>query len=403
MRRRRGRVFQPTPGRGKSWAFVIDVHLPGEPRNQVKQGGFETMADAVAALDAVKADALAGRIPSSRDDLTLGAYLRDWLANMPLRGYRPATVSSYRRAVQTQVLSRPIASTRLQALSVQHFDKLYADLARCGRVDGGPLGARSILNTHTVLHRALDDAVKKRLLTQNPTHNATRPTAAAVRPKEVEPLNTDEVALVLHLLNDSPDRAMWRLFIVTGMRRSEVAGLRWIDVDWEHRRLLVRQVAMRIDKELYVGPAKTDRSARSVNLDPTTIAALREHRARQNEVRLALGPDYNDRGFVFTRANGEPILTLSNRFAALRRTLPVRHITLHGLRHTHASILAASGTSPHDIAERLGHSDPSFTQRRYVHSFQTHQEEIARDFAAAVDRPPRLDSSTDEGRPVTAL
>jgi integrase len=163
--------------------------------------------------------------------------------------------------------------------------------------------------------------------------------------------------------------AFWLLVTTTGMRRGELAGLRWADVDLEAGRLSVRQPRVVVANMPQASEPKTARGRRSLALDPVTVAALRRHRARQLEHKLAVGARYQDSGLVFTWLDGSPIhpLRFSRWFEQHARRAGLPRIRLHDLRHSYASAALAAGVPAKVISERLGHATIAVTMDIYSH------------------------------------
>ena len=173
---------------------------------------------------------------------------------------------------------------------------------------------------------------------------------------------------------------------MTGMRRGEVLGLRWRDLDLDAGRLRVVQTLVAPRYVLTVSEPKTDHGRRSIDLDEGTVAVLRAHRKRQTQDQLALGAGYQPSELVFRNADGSPVVphlfSLAFKRAVKRAGLPP--CRLHDLRHTHATLLAMSGEHPKVVQERLGHHSPGFTLETYTDAFPSQQREAARRFAALV-------------------
>jgi integrase len=178
----------------------------------------------------------------------------------------------------------------------------------------------------------------------------------------------------------------WLLLASTGMRRGEVLGLSWDDVDLETAQFAVRRTLAAVDMDVAFSEPKTQRSRRVVALDATTVAALRSWRRRQAEDKLALGPAYNDQGFVFTRADGRPFdpNDFSREFDRRIRRLGLPRIRLHDLRHTSATLALQAGIHPKVVSERLGHSTIAITLDIYSHVTPTLQRDAADRVAAVI-------------------
>ena len=181
--------------------------------------------------------------------------------------------------------------------------------------------------------------------------------------------------------------ALYRLAALTGMRRGELCGLRWEDVDLAEQTVRVRQALAMIDGTPSVATPKSRRSRRVIDIDERTTQILREHRERQLEAAEFVGAGWRETGYVFTTVIGthQHPDNVSKRFVALVRTVDVKYLTLHGLRHTHATHLLSIGKNPRMVSERLGHADVAFTLQVYGHVLPGHQREAAEAAADLVD------------------
>lgn len=172
---------------------------------------------------------------------------------------------------------------------------------------------------------------------------------------------------------------------MTGMRRGEVLGLRWCDIDFDKSQLAVRNAIVSVAYEILESSPK-NHQARVIDLDPATTALLVRHRARQAREGEELGADYDDRDLVICAEDGKPIhpQSFSQAFDRAVSRAGVRRIRLHDLRHTHATIAVKAGVPVKVISERLGHESPAFTLKQYAHVLPGMQAEAAELIAAAV-------------------
>lgn len=242
---------------------------------------------------------------------------------------------------------------------------MYADLLQSGGRDGRALSPSTVRYVHRIVRKALAEAVRANRIFRNPADLARPPRANASG--NFKTWSVEELRVFLTACGGERLHAALRLAAMTGMRRGEVLGLRWRDVELDQKRLTVAQALILVENKLTFSQPKTARGRRLVALDAETVALLRAHRARQNEEKLALGPGYEDSGLVFAKEDGTPVnpnhLTVLFQRIAQRAGLP--RIRLHELRHSHATLAFASGVHPKVVSERLGHANPAFTMQVY--------------------------------------
>jgi integrase len=242
-------------------------------------------------------------------------------------------------------------------------------LLKSGGNSGKALSARTVGHAHRVLHQALSRAVANEILARNVASAVSPP---KVEQKEVEILKAEQIVHVLQRLNGHELYPVVALDLATGLRRGELLALTWANIDLEGAVLRVERSLEETKAGLRFKGPKTLHGRRTISLPPSAVMILREHRRRQLETRLALGlgrpePD----ALVFCEPGGAPFLpsklSYGWRNACIALALP--RVTLHALRHTHASALIAAGLDVLKISRRLGHSDPTVTLRTYAHLF----------------------------------
>jgi integrase len=343
-------------GNAISWAFVIDLALPGSKRKQRFGSGFPTKAAALEAMNRLQAAVVDGT-HVERSRRTLGAYLQDWLAAR--NDIRANTTRDYSVSIHNHIGPR-LGDVPLQAVDRLRIRGLYRQLAESG------LGEKTVHNVHVCLRKALQDAVEDGLLRRNPAERAhTKPKD---RP-EMRTWSADELATFLAFTAQDPELALYHVAAATGMRRGELLGLRWRDVDLAGARLSVRQQYTRQGKSLGFGPPKSAKSIRTIDLDGETVDLLREQRERQLFERRKWG-NRADLDLVFCRPGGLPEdpNVIGRRFGRRVRDLAsLPAIGLHGLRHTHATLLLEEGVDVKTVSERLGHDSVQTTLELYGH------------------------------------
>lgn len=322
----------------------------------------------------------------SPDRITLGDYLLErWLPTKRAQ-LRPSTFSSYERNINLHVILR-VGAIQIRKLQPEDLDAFYAELLADGKLNGngGGLAPKTVRSIHGIIRKALADAQRKGTVARNVADLADPPKARLGGGKRMQVWTADELRTFLAGIEDHHLHPAFYLAANTGMRRGEVLGLTWRNVDLESARLVVTQSVLSVEYEASVADVKTDNSRRTIDLDPRTVAMLRTWRKQQREQQLAAGLRADD-GFVFARPDGKPLHPdfFSQTWQRLVDASGLPRIRLHDLRHTHASILLRAGVPVKVVSERLGHSTPAFTMNVYQHVLPGMQADAAAAFGTAV-------------------
>jgi integrase len=263
-----------TRKRGSTWTWYIeDVPDPstGRPR-QVSKGGFRTRKEARDALLEAQAALRSGTFvePSKR---TVGSYLlEEWLPdNQPPR-LRPSSYANYTIYTRTHVVPR-LGDIELQRLTPSNLSAFYRALLTDARRDGQGLAPKTVRNIHAMLHRALRDAVRLGYLVRNVADAVTPPRGAS---PEMQVWTPEQLRAFLAHARQDRLYALWLLVATTGMRRAELAGLRWVDVDLDAARLSPRRPRVVVNYAVHESEPKTRMGKRSLALDPATLKSFAE-------------------------------------------------------------------------------------------------------------------------------
>lgn len=309
------------------------------------------------------------------DRLTVAAYLSDWLGSDP--GISPKTRERYQQLARLQICPH------LGAIGLQRLKP--ADVAGWhNALLGTGLAARTVGHAHRVLHRGLERAVALEIVSRNVARSVKPPKVAEI---EIEILTADQVATVRAKLVDHPLLPVFELAIGSGMRRGEICGLTWGDLDLARGVVRVERALEQTAAGVRVKPPKTRHGRRAVALPGAAAEALREHWRAQCALRLQLGigrPSAADCIFPSpasaTFAPRSPdALSDAWRDAVHWRKLP--KVTFHALRHSHASALIAAGVDVLTVSRRLGHANASITLNVYGHLVEQNGDKAA----AAID------------------
>jgi integrase len=302
--------------------------------------------------EAVKLDRQGIPVPGA--SLTVAAFLDDWLEDRKDK-MRQTAQESCERHVRLHI--KPALGTRpLVKLTPQDVRKMEAAMLKAGKA------AQTVRNVHWTLHGALDDAVKWDLVLRNVADLVDPPKATH---REILTLTAAEGKRLLAAASSDRFEALFVLALTAGLRRGELLGLRWADVDLDRETLTIRREVVTVKGGLIVQEPKTDRSRRPLDLDLFAVAALRRRReAAKSEGAAA--PD----AYLFCTTAHTP-LNPSNLWA--RHWRPLLHragidgARLHDLRHTNATMMLSSNVHPKVASERLGHSSIRLTLDTYSH------------------------------------
>lgn len=276
----------------------------------------------------------------------------------------------------------PLGSARLADLDGSVLNRFYDHLLTEGRSENrrglGPgLSVKTVRNVHGLLTRAFKDAVRWGRLQRNPCDAADPPRGKG---PEMKVWTSDELRNFTASTSQHRLAAIWALLATTGMRRGEVLGLRWSDVNLDAGTLTIRSTRIRFGTTTATSAPKTARGNRTIALGSKSCAALRAWKRAQASERLACGPAWQDvEGLVVTNADGSPPNpeAFSNLFHKLARNAGLPPIRLHDVRHSYATAALAAGVPVKVVSQRIGHADVGVTLAVYAHVLPGDDEDAA--------------------------
>ena len=291
--------------------------------------------------------------------LTVGEYLERWLSNSVRDTVRQRTYEGYEHMVERHI-SPTLGRVKLKSLTPAHVRALYRE-----RLDSG-LSARTVQYAHTTLNKALKQAVADGLIPRN--------AAASVKPprprrSEIKPLGPKQVRALFDAVSGHRLEALYAVAVTAGLRKGELLGLRWEDVDLERGMLQVRRVLSEARSGRIFEAPKSGKG-RQIRLTQGTAKALRAHRKRQLEERMEKAGLWQEEGLVFPSEVGTPLSArnLQRHFKSVLKRAGLPGTTrFHDLRHTCATLLLRQGVHVKYVQELLGHADVALTLNVYSH------------------------------------
>ncbi len=292
--------------------------------------------------------------------MTLGEWLDKWLDEYMLFTIRESTIESYRRMANNQV-KRFIGDKQLAYLTTADIQKFYNKIKKEGRIEPHPIHGYELSNTmvrgvHMMLHQALDVAVKERLIVRNPTNGTTIPKKSYVEKQVLDDGQLDR------FLQAIKQEAYWYDFfyveIMTGLRRGEICGLKWSDVNFTDGMLSIkRSVSAKKGGGISIGETKTDTGTRVIVMPPSIISLLE----KKEKISEWIYPNLIN--------PTEPLNPNSayHKLKTILRREELPSIRFHDLRHTFATHALQGGVDAKTLAGILGHTDASFTLDTYTH------------------------------------
>ncbi len=400
---------------GKGWMYTVD--LGADPstgkRRQERKRGYRTQREAADALDERLSEIRTGIEVDRR--LTVGQYLDTWIEAKRAAGLRASTLIGYQRHID-QHLRPHLGHYKLHELRGNHIEAMLREIAkppkkpaRGQKIAKGKrrnpkqMSAASVRSVNRTLSSCLSSAKRQRLIPFNPAADVELP--RATRPR-VQPWEPEQLGQFLAHAQGDRLGAMFETIAMTGLRRGEACGLRWTDVDFGRKVLIVRQQVVEVASagvecphcggehpQFQFGDPKTESGHhRVVDIDPTTLGTLMAHRLSQEAERATWGDAYDqDHDLVFAREDGSPLVPgeVTDRFHKLSDEAGLRRIRLHDLRHGQASLMLAAGIPLAVVSKRLGHSSVTVTSDVYSHLIGGVGAAAAEAAAALVPRPSR--------------
>ena len=301
---------------------------------------------------------------------TVGTWMDTWFENVAKIKVRPSSHQTYKGYIDNHI-KPSIGNIPLEKLTTMDLQKFYRKLLTQGRVERieskeqpKGLSAKTVRNINQVISSAMDLAVAQKIILTNPTNACELP---KVEHKEMQTVPAEQLSAFLEEAKRSGVYEMYYIDLATGLRRGELLGLKWTDIDWKNGIIKVRRQVARVDGQIVEAPLKTKNSYRAVSISPQAIEVLREQKRKTNDT------------YVFPSPNGGPISpdSVNNMLKRVLERAGIPKIRFHDLRHTFATIALQNGVDIKTVSGILGHFSAGFTLDTYAHVTTAAQKEAA--------------------------
>lgn len=315
-----------------------------------------------------------------KTDTTLKDYMENWLELYKKNKLSPTTYAGYQQKLYTHICSKKygIGHMAIQKIRTDDVQRFINRMIEGSSATGNPLSAKTILEVHKLARTALNKAVREGLIARNPADDTELPTR---RKKEIAVFSYDEIKKLLHELRETENDLEMpvNLALSLGMRRGEVLGLKYADVDFEKKTIRIHNNRVQCNGRSFDKEPKTRNSIRTVNI-PNGLLELSKTEYRKLKKVQFQRPGYNKENYVcYKRLTGTPWEpdNLTRKYTNFVKRMGLPRVTFHGLRHSYASICVDKNVGISDVSHMLGHASTSFTYDTYTHPMQNRGKTIA--------------------------
>lgn len=349
--------------------YVVDIgvdSLTGR-RRQKKKRGFNSKKEAEQALNEFLNEIRLGKYVEP-SNMTLNTFIEDWLIEVKLN----VAVNTYSNYIS---FNRCHINPRLGHYRIQKIDHLIIQRFIYDLVKEASLSPNTIKKIIDMLRAIFKKATSLKLIKENPTLGVTLPRRNY---KEMTVWDTEQVEYFIQHSKNNRFYTVYLIALLTGMRKGEILGLRWKDIDFENKIIYIKQIYDLKAKEFKVG-AKTKSGVRSIHVPDILIEQLKKERVIVLKNKLKQGQNFNDYDLVVCTRYGNPLdsASISKYLKAQAIKLGLPTIRFHDLRHTHVTMLIKQNVNVKVISERVGHSSIQITLDKYSHVLPSMQKHVA--------------------------
>ncbi len=301
---------------------------------------------------------------------TVGTWMDAWFENVAKIKVRPSSHQTYRGYIDNHIKPN-IGKIPLEKLTTMELQKFYRKLLTKGRVERieskdllKGLSAKTVRNINQVISSAMDFAIAQKIISENPCKAVALP---KIEHKEMQTIPAEQLQAFLEEAKRSSVYEMYYIELATGLRRGELLGLKWQDIDWKNGIIKVRRQVARVDGQIVEAPLKTKNSYRAVTISPQAVEVLKQQKAKTNDQ------------YVFPSPNGGPISpdSVNNMLKRVLERAGIPKVRFHDLRHTFATLALQNGVDIKTVSGMLGHFSAGFTLDTYAHVTTAAQKEAA--------------------------
>ena len=301
---------------------------------------------------------------------TVGTWLDEWFENVAKIKVRASSHQTYKGYIDNHIKPN-IGNIPIEKLTTMDLQKFYRKLLTKGRIErieskGQPKGlsAKTVRNINQVISSAMDLAVAQKIIPANPTNACALP---KIEHQEMQTIPAEQLQVFLQEAKATGVYEMYYIELATGLRRGELLGLKWQDIDWKNGVIKVRRQVARVDGQIKEAPLKTKNSYRTVTISQQAIEVLKEQKKKTNDT------------YVFPSPNGGPISpdSVNNMLKRVLERAGIHKVRFHDLRHTFATIALQNGVDIKTVSGMLGHFSAGFTLDTYAHVTTSAQKEAA--------------------------
>lgn len=372
----KGHIRKRTTKSGNTWQIAIELGMDENGnRKRMYKSTNGTKKEAEKIMIKLISELEEGTLVQE-SSMTVATYLRNWLKTYVEINLSPTSIDGYRDNIEKYIIPH-IGNIPLQKLSPLHLQDMYLKLSENGKINRkGGLAPRSIRYIHMNLSKALREAVKMQIIKRNV---ATMVTIPKVKTYRAAVYNEQEIISLLNIAKGTDMEVPITLAATLGLRRGEILGLKWSDINFHECRLIINNNLVSTSEGAVLKTPKTESSHRTIEISDSIVTMLKKHLIWQKENKIKLGRDYCDNSLVCCYPDGNLInpKVFSKKFTRFLERNNLKNIRFHDLRHSNATLMLEYGIPAKVASERLGHSSISVTLDIYSHVTSKMQKDVA--------------------------